>query len=480
MMYGADAGGIVSIRTRRGEPGFGGGASGEFGRFGTRQYGAYLGGGNVKADFSLSGSKLDTDGFNSRTTDRSLRDDDGYDNSTVHGSAGWNIDESLRAELIGHYVDGNNEYDDCFTTDFLPTDNCEDTFRQYAWRASLSHRGERFDNDIAYNKNDIKRTFHSNGGRAFDPLKGELAVAEYKGSWRGSDALRLVYGMEFRNEAIDDGAFDTDRDQRGYYLEYQGNFRDKLYVTAGTRYDDNDDFGSESTYRISAAYLLPMAAGELKLKGAYGTGFRAPSLYEIAYNDGPFSSPPASGVPLDAETSKGYDLGLAYYADGGWFLELVYFDQQVEDEIFFDLVAFSGYLQGDGDSTSKGVELSGELPMPFHLSLSGNYTYNDTEDADGAARLRVPEHMANIGLAFRPWNGRLSMNLSLRVSRDVADEFNGEIDDYEVVDLNASYRILESLEIYGRVENLTDENYVEVPTYRSAGAAGYAGIRYTF
>ncbi len=88
--------------------------------------------------------------------------------------------------------------------------------------------------------------------------------------------------------------------------------------------------------------------------------------------------------------------------------------------------------------------------------------------------------MANFGLGFRPWNGRLSVNLYLRLSRDIPDEFNGEIEDYEVVDLNASYRILENLEVYGRVENLTDEDYVEVPTYRTSGAAGYAGVRYTF
>jgi vitamin B12 transporter len=66
------------------------------------------------------------------------------------------------------------------------------------------------------------------------------------------------------------------------------------------------------------------------------------------------------------------------------------------------------------------------------------------------------------------------------VSHDVADEFNGDIDDYEVLDLNASYRILDGLEIYGRVENLTDESYVEVPTYNTSGAAGYAGVRYSF
>jgi vitamin B12 transporter len=480
MMYGADAGGILSVSTLRGEPGFGGGASGEFGRYGTRQYGAHLGGGNEQLDFSLSGSNLDTDGFNSRSTDTTLRDDDGFENTTLHGRAGWNIAGNLRAEWVGHYVDGDNQYDECFTVDFQPTNNCEDNFRQDAWRALLSHEGERFSNEIAYSDNDIKRTFYSEGARAFDPLEGELEVVEYKGSWHSSDALRLVYGMEIRNEAIDDGTFDSDRDQEGYYFEYQGNFLDELYLTAGARYDDNDDFGSESTYRVSAAYLFSLGSGEVKLKGTYGTGFRAPSLYEIAYNRGPFAFPPASGVSLDAEESEGYDLGVGYYAEAGWFVEAVYFDQRVDDEIFFDLVSFSGYLQGNGESTSEGVELSGELPLPFNLAVSGNYTYNDTEDADGVQRLRVPEHMANLGLGFRPWNGRLSMNLNLRVSRDVPDEFNGEIDDYEIVDLNASYRILENLEVYGRVENLTDEDYVEVPTYRTSGAAGYAGVRYTF
>jgi vitamin B12 transporter len=479
LMYGADAGGVVAVSTRRGEPGLSGGVSGEYGRYGTQQYAGHLGGGSEKLDFSLSGSNFETDGFNSKTTDADLRDDDGYENTTVHGRGGWNINDSLRAELVGHYIDGENDYDDCFTADFSRSDRCRDDYTQEAWRGVLSHEGEYFSNQLAYSNNNIERKFYSDGEQVLK-FESEEEKAEYLGSWRNSDALALVYGLEWKNESMDDDDIDPDRDQTGYYLEYQGNFLDNFYVTAGARYDDNDDFGSETTYRTSAAYLLGLGDGELKFKGAYGTGFRAPSLYEISYNTGPFASPPASGTTLDAETSEGYDLGVGYYANSGWFAEATYFDQSVDDEIYFDNLNFSGYLQGNGDSTSQGVELVGELPLPMALAVSGNYTYTDTEDADGEARLRVPEHMANLGLSFRPWNGRLKVNLNLRVSRDVPDEFNGEVDDYEVLDLNASYRILDSLEIYGRVENLTDEDYVEVPTYNTSGAAGYAGVRYSF
>jgi len=480
LMYGADAGGVVAVTTRRGEPGFTGAVNAEYGRYGTQQLGGTISGGGELMDYAVSGSSYETDGFNSTTTDDVLRDDDGYENTTLHARGGWNISNSLRAELVGHYVDGDNDYDDCFTNDtFEPTDRCRDDYAQDAWRGLLSQQGEAFSNQLAYSNNSIDRKFYAEGRRSFR-LESELEQVEYLGNWRQSDALSLVYGAQWKNESIDDGTFDTDRDQDGYYLEYQGSFLENVYVTAGARYDDNEDFGSETTYRASAAYLLGLGDGELKFKATYGTGFRAPSLYEISYNDSFFAFPPASQTALDAEKSEGYDLGIGYYANSGWYAQATYFDQDVDDEIFFDSLNFSGYLQGDGASTSKGLELQGEVFLPFSLSLNGNYTYTDTEDADGEPRLRVPEHMANIGASFRPWAGRLTLNLNLRVSHDVADEFNGDIDDYEVLDLNASYRILDSLEIYGRVENLTDENYVEVPTYNTSGAAGYAGVRYSF
>jgi vitamin B12 transporter len=480
LMYGADAGGVVAVTTRQAQPGLAGGASGEYGRYGTQQYAGNIGGGNETLDIALSGSNYETDGFNSRTTDTDIRDDDGYENTTVHGRAGWNISDTLRAELVGHQVDGDNDYDDCFTVDtFEPTNRCNDDFDQDAWRAVLTQQGDKFSNQLAYSENNIDRKFQAEGQR-FYASKSELQRAEYLGSWSHSPQLALVYGLELKNESMDDGDFDTDRDQQGYYLEYQGNYLENIYLTAGARYDDNDDFGSKTTYRVSAAYLLGLAAGEIKFKGTYGTGFRAPSLYEIAYNGGPFAYPPASATELDKEESEGYDLGVGYYANSGWFAEATWFDQSVDDEIYFDLVDFSGYLQDNGESTSKGVELIGEIPLGHALALTGNYTYNDTEDAEGEDRLRAPKHMGNLGLSFRPWDGRLTLNLNVRLSHDVADEFEGDIDDYEVVDLNASYRILDSLEIYGRVENLTDEDYVEVPTYNTSGAAGYAGLRYTF
>ena len=76
---------------------------------------------------------------------------------------------------------------------------------------------------------------------------------------------------------------------------------------------------------------MDLSAGDLKLRGAWGTGFRAPSLYEIAYNAGPFGFPPASDVELDAEESEGLDLGVSWYGTSGLLLEATWFDQDIEN-----------------------------------------------------------------------------------------------------------------------------------------------------
>ncbi|NDH64758.1 MAG: TonB-dependent receptor, partial [Alphaproteobacteria bacterium] len=51
------------------------------------------------------------------------------------------------------------------------------------------------------------------------------------------------------------------------------------------------------------------------------------------------------------------------------------------------------------------------------------------------------------------------------------------LNDYVLVTLAASYKLTDNLEIYGRVENLVDQNYEEVFSYRSPGLGAFAGLR---
>jgi vitamin B12 transporter len=479
LMYGADAGGVVNISTVSADDGIGGELSAEGGRYGSQEFAGNVGGGNGTVDFNLSAADYETDGFNARTTDTDLKDDDGYDNTTFHGRAGWNVTEDMRLTLVGRDVDGSTHYDSCFTVDsFESTNACKDEFDQTAWRVAGEYRTERFTHEVFYSDNDSDRDSYSEG-KLSGEFGGELERFGYLGSFTGSDALRLVYGADFEDESADGTFLTADRSQDGYYLEYQGGFQDRIFLTAGARYDDNDDFGSNTSYRASAAYLIPLPGGELKFKGTYGTGFRAPSLSEIATNMNPFTLPPAFGTDLSAEESEGYDIGVSWMGESGLYLETVYFDQTIDDEIIYDPLSF-GYLQASGDTKSNGVELIGDWPILEGLSLAGNYTYNDTESFDAGDRAFRPKHLGNLGMRWATLDERLVLGLNVRVSHDSKDLDGSSLDDYELVDFNASYLIGYGVEVYGRVENLLDEDYEEFPTYNTSGAAGHAGLRYSF
>ena len=155
-------------------------------------------------------------------------------------------------------------------------------------------------------------------------------------------------------------------------------------------------------------------------------------------------------------------------------------DQSISDEIYFDLVSYAGYLQDNGDTDSSGVELIGELPIMDNLKLRANYTYNDTETVAGSTRARRPKHLANLGIEWQPLAETLVLGLNVRAVQDTQETDGSKMDDYQVVNLNASWNVFGGLEIYGRIENLLDEDYEEVPTYNTSGRAAYAGIRYAF
>jgi len=203
-------------------------------------------------------------------------------------------------------------------------------------------------------------------------------------------------------------------------------------------------------------------------------------LFEVAYNRGPFAFPPASGVTLSEESSSGYDLGLEYDSAAGVHLEITYFDQEIEDEIFFDLAGFSGYLQSLGTSTSKGVELGARAPLGERWEILGNWTRNDTEDTADEQRLRRPKNLGNVGIQYASADDKLRLAAHYRLSRDSIDIGGVALDDYEVLDLSMSYAFNSAFEVYARVENATDEDYQELIGYRTPGRAAYGGVRFRF
>ena len=477
LAYGADAGGVVNISSLSGEQGFFANMDAQAGELGTERFSGNIGGGNDKVDYFLSVSDFETDGYNTRQSDNVLKDDDGYSNTTVHGRVGFALTENLRVDLVHREVDGDVEFDGCYAG--TTVHDCTSDFELKASRVALKYSSDNFSHTLAYSNTENDRENFALGVSSFT-ANGELKRWEYLGSATNLPGFDLVYGMDIEEASINgDG-----RDNDGFYLEYLSDFSDNIFLTAGIRHDDNEDFGTNTSHRVGAAYLIDLDnTGTIKFKGSLGTGLRAPSPFEIAYNSGSFAFPPASLVSLDKEESEGYEFGIEYVLGHRIHLEAVYFDQEVENAIFFDLAGFSGYLQDVGASTSKGVEITANLQVTDNLRLTSNYTYNDTERPNGEQRLRRPKDLVNIGLAYSAFNNRMDINGFYRMSRNAIDEVFGtqvELDDFEVVDISASYRITDTYTVYARLENVFDEDYEEIIGFNSPDRAAYIGFKYNF
>ncbi len=475
--YGADAGGVINLSTATGGQTMRSALELSSGAFQTQQVAGTLSGGSERADFSLMGSRFTTDGYNTRDADTVLRDRDGYANTTLHARGGFALTETLQLTLVHRDTAAETQYDGCYSpVDFSTVHDCEAQFEQQASRiaATLSRAGST--HTLAFARTDSERAYDALGSPSFD-ARGTLTRWEYLGEWHASERARVVAGIDLEKDENNEES----RDQQGIYAEVLSDFSDVFFMSAGIRHDENDDFGSHDSVRVSAAHLFPRReGGTLKVRGSVGTGFRAPSPYEASYNRGPFALPPASTTALMEERSQGVELALESFTPTGGHLELVLFDQRIDDAIVFDLASYSGYLQEQGESRSRGVELSASLPLGGQWQVQGNVTLNQTERSDGRARLLRPRQLGNLALSWHSEDDRLHLDGFYRLSRGSKDQVAGTyiaLDTVSVTDLSARFRLRDAVEIFARLDNLFDQDAQEVLGYYAAGRAAYAGVR---
>lgn len=492
MMYGADAGGVVSLSSKTSSKPFEADLTLEGGSYKTHTRGANVRGTAGVFGYSLSATNLSSEGFNSRDIDEE-NERDGYQNTTLHGRFGVAVSESTALEIVLRDVSGEADFDGCGWPTSMA---CLAESQSRAYRVAIHSTEDNYQQVVSLSKNSTER---ANLGLSDNTVsldsRGDLSQLQYLGQYRINDVVKFVFGADKKHEAFQNLLNDVEqeRDNNGVFIDAQVSLSDNFFYTVGARHDDNEDFGEHTSLRFSTAYLIPVQRGELKLKGSYGTGFRAPSLYEINYNNGDYAGADAPGT-FTEEQSKGFDFGFEWRFSDSSYVEAVVFSTMIEDEIYFDLASFCCYLQDEGETESKGVELSGAWEYSQHLLLGANYTYNDTSLSDkttlngakgGDPRIRRPKHIANVSAQVNGFEERLQVAFFLRSVTDSVDYPFGsdsalQLDDYQTLNLNARWVFDTTTEAYFRASNVLDEKYQEVDGFNSAGASAYIGMRLSF
>ena len=231
----------------------------------------------------------------------------------------------------------------------------------------------------------------------------------------------LTAGIDFEHEsAVIDSSSDfsrarvsPERSNLGFYVQNQAAWRERLFLTAGVRVENNtgdvpDDlrrvleslgssaptgdvgFGLAANPKIAVSFVARRhrentVAGATRLKASFGTGIKEPTLDE-AFGPSVF----ALGNPgLDPERTISFDAGIVQeFFSRRLSVDLTYFDNRFRDLIIFESTAFSEPIRlADGTLTNfinadrasgRGLELAASARPGGALSrlrLAGSYTF---------------------------------------------------------------------------------------------------------
>jgi vitamin B12 transporter len=162
-----------------------------------------------------------------------------------------------------------------------------------------------------------------------------------------------------------------------------------------------------------------------------------------------------------------------------------YFHNHFKDLIDFD-AALNRFVNRNRVRT-KGVELILLLkPIP-DLTLQATYTRTDAEDRDtGLTLVRRPSYKYGLEASYH-FLKKGNLSLSYRyVSKRFDYDFNTfpptrvTLSKYNLINLAACYDFTPHLQIFGRLENLFDEDYEEISGYGVPGRSVFGGLKLSF
>ena len=304
--------------------------------------------------------------------------------------------------------------------------------------------------------------------------EGEHRLWRWQADSRGAGPVAYAVGLEREGTRAFLSGYSAELGVDSVFGALRWAASERLTLNLGLRHDSTDDFGGETTGRVSAAWRLD---GGFTLSGAWGTGFKAPSVSQ-AVCDFCFVLPGTATAPLVPEYARGGEIALGWRsADSRFDGRVTLFRLEVEDQIdgFFDVGTFEFYYINIDRTRTDGVELEGRAILGGGFDLSASYAWTDAVDEGaGTAILRVPDHA---GSATLGWTGeRLSAALTIRAEGDMPDS-GGVREAFVTANLNAAYDLNETVTLTARIENLADETYQQLRGYGEAGRSAYAGIR---
>jgi vitamin B12 transporter len=479
-LWGSDAvGGVINIITKRGTGKPTHSFSLEGGSFETFKESLNSAGDLGFMDYSLSVSRTDSEGFSAANENRGNTENDGYERTTVSTRLGHNFLGDGRVDLIGRFTKAIAEFDSFGPVDGKPFSKTDSFYLALPIQKVILDRWDlKINPTLAY---DFLRTLDPGGFTKKSHILNRTYGVDIQNNVEINRYFSTTFGFEHevRNGINEESGIDKKINNQGYYLQTQLHYGKRITATAGFRHDVNSVFKDPTTYKFEAAYRI-LETGT-RIRGAYATGFRAPSLNELFF-------PGFGNTSLKPEENKGWEVGLDQNLIGDKVnIGITYFETDFKNIIVNSVVPVSAQalfgLQPNNvaKATTKGVETSVNIDLPHNIKAATNYTWLQAVDGFGSPLQRRAKHNFSFNLSHT-WKEKLHSLIGVRVKSATKSNSTGtqNADAYSIVRAVLSYDVNNNLKITARGENLFNEKYEELAGFGTAGISGYAGFTWYF
>lgn len=500
-LYGANAiGGVISITTKKGAGPAKATATLEGGSQGTFNQSVGVSGSKDAFDYAFNVTHLRS--TNIRVTPDYVlapgvaANPNSYDNMTYSGRVGAKVNDNLTFNFVGRYIDArllySNDDFSLFPSSPFPTrsDYGAKTFLGRA-EAVWSLFDGRFVNTAGVNLTDYRRSNQDPNATPESRYNSTRTKVDWRGNITVAPGHNLILGLEREDERADTSTFSTvlaatqffsaERYNQAGFVEWQSQFAERLFVVANARLDDNQQFGNYSTWRVAPAFIVP--GTETKLKASYGTGFKAPTLFEL-YGVGDFGY---LGNPnLRPETSKGYDVGFEQPVLGDRLrFGVTYFHNDISNLINNVFFPANTYVNV-GRAETYGYEAFVAARVTDRFRVRADYTRTTALDkVTGMDLVRRPKHKADVTLTYQATDALSVSGTVLYVGPWFDFDRQGLLftpmptAGFTIVNLAADYVVNPHMTVFGRVDNLFDRRYENPVGWLQPGLTVFGGVRLT-
>jgi vitamin B12 transporter len=498
-LYGSQAiGGVINIITTEPQPGLGADVQAEGGSLGSSLVKAGIGDKSDDWSFRVGATYYATDSVPALDKRYGGTITDPFHDSVVSGRATYNFTPDVQFDERAYWTESRVFYDGAPAPDFVLANypQYEDVRQLFDYTGlNFNFFEDHLKNRVAY---EYTTTRHEDFNSAVDPItqidsyRGSNNRVEYQGTWAIANGYQAVFGVQQEKSWADTtptAPAHAETGQVGEYVQLQGEIVSGLTLTAGERHDHYDTFGQHYTGQVAAAWALPSST---VVRASWSQGYKAPSLYEL-YS-------PYGNTALKPEQSTGGDGGVEQHLwndrvtlSATYFLthftNLIEFENCPGSPLCDTLGQGVGYYANVDRAKANGVELQASARLTSALAVAANYSHIKTVDETpgsptyGQQLFQRPEEAANLSFDYT-WPHSIKTTVAARYGGPSFDQnFNVfptatvRLGGYTLFDLRVSYQVTEKLELYARLDNVTNKWYETIFDYGTWGRTAFAGLR---